>query len=73
MTKNFASQVIEEVTAATAVPQAAPAVEPSDRWVRQTAVELALQQHKINGGMLTVDQLLANAVKFHDYLTGENK
>lgn len=53
--------------------EATPAVEPSDRWIRQTSVELALQQHKINGGMLTVDQLLANATKFHDYLTGENK
>lgn len=50
-----------------------PTVEHTDRWTRQTAVELALQHHKINGGMLTPDQLIDNARKFHAYITGETK
>jgi hypothetical protein len=50
-----------------------PTVEASDRWTRQTSVELALQHHKINGGMTTVPQLIENAKQFHAYLTGENK
>ena len=51
----------------------APTVEQSDRWTRQTAVELSLQHHKINGGMLTVAQLIDNAKQFHAYITGETK
>ena len=50
-----------------------PAVEQSDRWSRQTAVELALQHHKINGGMQTVPQLIDNAKQFHAYITGDSK
>jgi len=50
-----------------------PTVEQSDRWTRQTAVEMALQHHKINGGMLTVPQLIENAKQFHAYITGETK
>ena len=50
-----------------------PTVEQSDRWTRQTAVELSLQHHKINGGMLTVAQLIDNAKQFHAYITGETK
>jgi hypothetical protein len=41
--------------------------------VRTTAVEYALQHHKINGGMLTVPQLIENAKQFHAYITGETK
>ncbi len=52
---------------------AAPNVTESDRWVRQTAIEFALQHHKINGGMLTVPQLIDNAKQFHAYITGETK
>jgi len=48
-----------------------PTVEQSDRWTRQTAVELSLQHHKINGGMLTTAQLIDNAKQFHAYITGE--
>jgi hypothetical protein len=50
-----------------------PTVEHNDRWVRQTSVELALQHHKINGGMMTVPQLIDNAKQFNAYLTGETK
>ena len=50
---------------------ATPTVEHTDRWTRQTAVELSLQHHKINGGMLTVPQLIDNAKQFHAYITGE--
>jgi hypothetical protein len=41
--------------------------------VRTTAVEYALQHHKINGGMQTVPQLIDNAKQFHAYITGETK
>jgi hypothetical protein len=50
-----------------------PTVEQSDRWTRQTAIELALQHHKINGGMQTVPQLIDNAKQFHAYITGDSK
>jgi hypothetical protein len=40
-------------------------------YLRRSALDRALEHHKINGGMLTVEQLLANAVKFHAYITGE--
>lgn len=40
-------------------------------WNRRSAVEYALQHHKINGGMLTVPQLIDNAKQFHAYITGE--
>lgn len=41
--------------------------------VRTTAIEYALQHHKINGGMLTTGQLIDNAKHFHAYITGEVK
>lgn len=72
MTKK-ASQVIEEATLATIDPEATPAVEPSDHWIRQTAVQFAIDHHRINGGMQTVPQLLENAKQFHAYITGETK
>ena len=40
-------------------------------YSRRRSLEAALEHHKINGGMLTVEQLLANSVKFHAYITGE--
>jgi len=75
MTKK-ASQVIEETITAQGVLdslEATPAVEPSDHWIRQTAVQFAIDHHRINGGMLTVAQLIDNARIFHAYITGENK
>ena len=50
-----------------------PTVEQSDRWIRESSVNLALQHHKINGGMLTVPQLIDNEKQFHAYITGETK
>ena len=41
--------------------------------LRETSVELALQHHKINGGMLTPNQLIEIAKYFHAYITGEVK
>jgi uncharacterized protein YukE len=75
MTKK-ASQVIEETVTAQGVLdslEATPAVEPSDHWIRQTAVQFALDHHRVNGGMQTVPQLLENAKQFHAYITGETK
>lgn len=42
-------------------------------WKRETALQIALSHHKINGGMTTVPQLIENAKQFYAYLTGENK
>jgi hypothetical protein len=44
-----------------------------DTDARFTAMEFALTHHKINGGMLTVGQLIENARQFHAYIKGENK
>ena len=52
---------------------ATPEVEQTDRWNRQTAVEFALQHHRINGGMQTPVQLIENDRQFHAYITGETK
>ena len=43
------------------------------QWGRESALEKALAHHKINGGMLTVPQLIDNAKQFHAYITGETK
>jgi hypothetical protein len=43
------------------------------QWGRESALEKALAHHKINGGMLTVPQLIDNAKMFHAYITGESK
>jgi hypothetical protein len=50
-----------------------PTVEHTDRWTRESSLNLALTHHKINGGMLTVAQLIDNAKQFHTYITGETK
>lgn len=44
-----------------------------DTDARYTCMELALTHHKINGGMLTVAQLVENAKQIHAYVTGETK
>lgn len=41
-----------------------------DTDARYTCMELALTHHKINGGMLTVAQLVENAKQIHAYVTG---
>jgi len=41
------------------------------QWGRESALEKALAHHKINGGMLTVAQLIDNAKQFHAYISGE--
>ena len=43
----------------------------NEAYVRVDALDKALQHHKINGGMLTVQQLIDNAKQFHAYITGE--
>lgn len=65
-----------EVLEATPVTNAMEGVdipERNEKWDRENAVNLALQHHKINGGMLTVAQLIDNAKQFHAYITGETK
>ena len=42
-------------------------------YLRRSALDRALEHHKINGGMLTVAQLIDNAKQFHAYITGETK
>lgn len=73
MTKKNTAETAVELPAETSplVNIAAPMVDAD--WDRRSAVEFALQHHKINGGMLTVPQLIENAKQFHAYITGENK
>jgi len=40
-------------------------------YLRETALQIALQHHKINGGMLHPTQVIDNAKQFHAYLKGE--
>jgi hypothetical protein len=40
-------------------------------YTRRNALDRALEHHKINGGMLTVAQLIDNAKQFHAFITGE--
>ena len=40
---------------------------------RETALNLAIQHHKINGGMLHPAQLIENAKQFNAYIKGETK
>lgn len=47
--------------------------ERNAKWNRECALDKALQHHKINGGMLTVAQLIDNAKQFNAYITGETK
>lgn len=73
MTKKQTAEAAVELPAETSplVNIAAPTIDAD--WDRRSAVEFALQHHKINGGMLTVPQLIENAKQFHAYITGENK
>ena len=71
MTKKIAPETLAALPVMEDTVTATPSVEHTDRWTRQTAVELSLQHHKINGGMLTVAQLLDNAKQFHAYISGE--
>jgi len=59
--------VMEDTVTTTPVEDAAR----TERWNREAALDRALQHHKINGGMLTVPQLIDNAKQFHAYITGE--
>lgn len=63
-----------EVTEATPIPDPLVGVNVpvSDvNWARQSALQFAVDHHRINGGMLTVAQLIDNAKQFHAYITGE--
>jgi hypothetical protein len=71
MTKKITPETLAALPVMEDTVTATPSVEHTDRWTRQTAVELSLQHHKINGGMLTVAQLLDNAKQFHAYISGE--
>lgn len=51
--------------------QADVLVQPHEQELRDKALRYALQFHSNNGGMLTPDQLLANAQKFTKYLKEE--
>lgn len=72
MTKKQTAPEAAVDTPIEAAPLANTAVPAPDvDWARQSALQFALDHHRINGGMLTVDQVLANAVKFHTFIKGE--
>lgn len=73
--KQIAQEVLDDLEA---VPAAAETDKEYDRaqdaiYSRRRSLEAALEHHKINGGMLTVAQLIDNAKQFHAYITGESK
>ena len=69
--KQVAPEVIEPVEAGTTILEQNE--NASAARERAHAVDRALDHHRINGGMLTVAQLIENAKQFHAYITGENK
>ena len=71
--KSTVEEVVEVLSSASASAPTQQDIENSARWARTDAIEKALAHHKINGGMLTPDQLIDNARKFHAYITGETK
>jgi len=75
MTKKntHAQEVLDVIDATPAAVSPDQEQREHNEYTRRQALSLALEHHRINGGMLTPDQLLANAVKFHDYITGEVK
>lgn len=75
MTKKntLAQEVLDTLEATPAAVSQAQEIKEHIEYTRRQALSIALEHHKTNGGMLTVDQLLANAVKFHAYITGEDK
>ena len=72
-------QLEEEITQAIAT--APVSDQPPDRvsekreaqWARERALDVALQLHKQNGGMMTPEQVVAYAEKFLTFVTGETK
>lgn len=73
MTKKQATpEAVEETKDSTPVENtAAPA--PDVDWCCQSALQFALDHHRINGGMLTVAQIIENAKQFRDFIKGEHK
>jgi hypothetical protein len=69
MTKKQVAQDVPEIEGASLFEERLERSEEMN--VRTAAVEYALQHHKINGGMLTVAQLIDNAKQFHAYISGE--
>lgn len=63
----------KELTPEEAAERRAREDERSQLWLREHALESALQLHKNNGGMMTVQQLLVNTQTILEYLKGENK
>lgn len=55
-------------------PEAGPAVvNSSDYWRQESALRIALEFHKNNGGMMHPQQLVDNAQVFLTFLNGETK
>jgi len=68
VTKTLTEKVMDE----TVLPFA-PEVDRSDYWNRESALRVALEFHKNNGGMLHPQQLVDHANIFLNFLQGENK
>jgi hypothetical protein len=45
----------------------------SAEYLRRSSVNIAIDHHKNNGGMLTIAQLVDNAKHIHAYIKGETQ
>ena len=70
--KQAAPEAVEETTDSAPIASNTALTTDVD-WCCQSALQFALDHHRINGGMLTVAQLIENAKQFRDFIKGENK
>ena len=68
-----AQEILDAIEAAPVVISQEQQEREHQEYLRRNALDRALEHHRINGGMLTVAQLIDNAKTFHAYITGESK
>jgi hypothetical protein len=71
--KQNAQDVLDALDATPVAISQEQEVQERSEYTRRRALDAAIEHHRINGGMLTVAQLIDNAKQFHAYTTGESK
>ena len=71
--KQIAQDVLDTVDATPVALSAEQEQREHAEYLRRRALDAAIEHHKINGGMLTPNQLIEIAKYFHAYITGEVK
>ena len=69
--KQIAQDVLDTVEATPVALSAEQEQREHAEYIRRRALDAAIEHHRINGGMLTVAQLIDNAKTFHAYIKGE--